>query len=161
MRKILAALVTVSTAIALFLLHACATQKTAPDPDQVEAEIAEFRQQELELVRDTIVDRDRAERVIELLAQRDKLVAQHTEEIRTYRESMSVLNANYHADREGFETLMATYNSQRASAQKEFVDLIAAIKADTTPQEWKAISRFQLKRLHPRRLTYGQASGGA
>jgi hypothetical protein len=32
------------------------------------------------------------------------------------------------------------------------------MKAATTADEWKAISRFQLQRLHPRQLVYGAAA---
>jgi hypothetical protein len=73
---------------------------------------------------------------------------------------MSKLNADYHADRESFETLVANYNSQRAVAQKKFTALIAAMKMEASPEEWKIISKFQVERLQPQRLTYGQAATG-
>jgi hypothetical protein len=73
---------------------------------------------------------------------------------------MAALAADYDARREDFETLLADFNRQRASAQKDTIDLVAAMKAATTADEWKVISRFQLKRLHPRELAYGTAAPG-
>ena len=71
-----------------------------------------------------------------------------------------MLNADYNAERERFDMLMTSYNGQRAVAQKEFVALLAAMKAETTAEEWKIFSKYQLKKLHPRKLSYGQATGG-
>jgi len=55
---------------------------------------------------------------------------------------------------------MADYNCQRSVAQIAFIDLIADMKKVTTPDEWKVISKYQLKRLNPRALAYGQAQAG-
>ena len=134
-------------AIALLQFSACASRKEAPDPVKVQEEIAEYRNQELELVRATIPDSERANRLIRLLGERDKLISDSTKIINEYRERMSQLNADYNADRESFETLVANYNSQRAAAQKKFTALIGTMKVETNPEEWKVISKFQLKRL--------------
>ena len=147
-------------AIVLLQFSACASRKEAPDPVKVQEEIAEYRNQELELVRATIPDSERANRLIRLLGERDKLISDSTKIINEYRERMSQLNADYNADRESFETLVASYNSQRAATQEKFTALIGTMKMETKPEEWKVISKFQLKRLHPRQLTYGQAAAG-
>ena len=146
--------------IALLLFSACASRKEAPDPVKVQEEIAGYRNQELELVLATIPDPGRADRLIRLLRERDKLISDSTKIIYAYREQMSLLNADYNADRESFETLVASYNSQRAATQEKFTALIGTMKMETKPEEWKVISKFQLKRLHPRQLTYGQVAGG-
>lgn len=137
---------------------ACAFRKEAPDPVKVQEEIATYRNQEVELVRATIPDPERAERFVGLLGQRDELISESIARISTYREQMTQLNSDYHADRERFETLMARYSRQRAEMQRRYVDLIVAMKAETAPEEWKAIASFQMKRLHFRQLTYGQAA---
>lgn len=161
MNKILTAILAIAALGAVLLLPACASRKEAPDPVKVQEQIAEYRAQELALVRDTVTDQGRAERVIELLGDRDRLVSSHTAEISAYREKIASLNANYHAERGDFDLLIAEYNRQRESAQDEFLGLIGALKKETTADEWKKISKFQLKRLHPRYLSYGQATGGA
>jgi hypothetical protein len=147
-------------AISFLFLPACASRKEAPDPIKVQEEISEYRNQELELVRSTIPDQERADRLIQLLDERDRLISDHTKEISAYREQMSALNADYNAERQSFDSLMTGFNSQREMAQKEYVALLVAMKEETTAEEWKAISKYQLKRLNPRKLTYGQASGG-
>jgi hypothetical protein len=144
----------------LLLFSACSLRPQVPDPVKVQEEIAEYRRQELALISATIPDPERAERMIQLIGERDELIAQSTKTINAYREEMSILNADYHADRESFETLVASYNSQRAAAQERFTALIGAMKMEASPEEWKVISKFQLQRLEPRRLTYGQTAAG-
>jgi hypothetical protein len=87
-------------------------------------------------------------------------MAGYVKEIGAYREQMSELNADYNADRKSLEMLIANYNSQRAAGQREFLDLIGLMKMETTPEEWRSISRFQLKRLDPRQMTYSQVTVG-
>ena len=150
----------VLSAILILFLPACASRNEAPDPVKVQEEIAEYRSQELELVRSTVTDHERADRLIRFLGERDRLVSDSVKVIDEYRKQISELNADYNADRESFDVLIAEYNSQRATVQKEMTALIRDMKKETTAGEWKIISRFQLKRLHPRKLSYGQASGG-
>ena len=144
----------------LLLFSACALRPQVPDPVKVQEEIAEYRRQELALISATIPDPERANQMIQLLGERDELIAQSTKTINAYRDQISILNADYHADRESFEMLVANYNSQRAAAQERFTALIGAMKMEASPEEWKIISKFQLERLHPRQLTYGQAAAG-
>lgn len=144
----------------LILLASCAALKQAPDPAKVQAQIAAAREQELELVRATVADPARAERLIELLVERDRLVQEHTGLLVVHREKLAALTADYDARREDFEALLAEFNRQRAAAQGEMIDLVAAMKAATTADEWKTISEFQLKRLEPRRLVYGAVAQG-
>lgn len=149
-----------ATIAGLVLLAACATLTRAPDPAKVKAQIAEAREQELALVRATVADPGRAERFIELLGERDRLVEKHARLLVAHREKMAVLAADYDARREDFEAQLTTFNRQRAAAQKETIDVVAAMKAATTADEWKTISKFQLKRLEPRKLVYGAVPQG-
>jgi hypothetical protein len=160
MKTTLAVMVAVLTAMTLTLLPACASRKEAPDPIKVQEEIAEYRNQELELVRTTVLDDQRADHLIQLIGKRDQLISGYVKEIQTYRKKMAELNADYDAERRSFDELMGNYNIRRSAAQQELIDLIADMKRTTTPEEWKAISKFQLKRLNPRTLAYSQAQAG-
>ena len=142
-------------AILALSLLSCAGLRQPPDPAKVRAQIAEYRQQEIELVRNTVADPARVEHFLELLAERDRLVEKHATRVIEHREKIAALTADYDTRREDFEVLLAEFNRQRAAAQQETIDLVAAMKAATTADEWKVISRFQLKRLHPRQLVYG------
>jgi hypothetical protein len=141
-------------------LPACSTSGEPPDPELIQQQIAESRKQELDLVRETVADPDRAERVIEALATRDELIEQYSEEINAHRERMNALSADYNTTRSALEAQLTLYNRQRAAAQLQFVDLVGAMKRETTADEWKTISKFQLKRMNPRQLTYGTAKQG-
>ena len=149
-----------ATALVVLVLAACASRKEAPDPVAVQEQIAEYRSEEIELVRSTVLDADRAERLIALLGERDQLISDHVQEIIAYRKEISALNADYNAERESFDVQMSKYNKQRESAQREVVALIAAMKKETTVDEWKILSKYQLKRLNPRKTGYPQTSGG-
>jgi hypothetical protein len=155
-RSVLIAAVAV---VALGLLS-CASLMQPPDPVKVQRQIAEAREQEIELVRATVADPERAQRLLGLLAERDRLVEEHARRVVEHREKIALLAADYDARREDFEVLLARFNKQRESAQRETVDLVAAMKAATTAEEWKVISRFQLKRLEPRKLVYSTAAQG-
>ena len=159
--KILTGLFPAATCMfVVVLLASCATLTQPPDPGKVQAQIAEAREQEIELVLATVADPVRAERFLELLRERDRLVEQHASGLVAYREKMAALTADYDARREDFEALLADFNRQREAAQQETIDLVAAMKGAATPDEWKTISRFQLKRLDPRKLIDGSAARG-
>ena len=146
--------------LSLTLLLSCASLRQAQDPAQVMAQIAEYREQELELVRETVVDPERADRLVALLAERDRLTAQYAKRITEHREKLAVLAADYDSRREDFEALLADFNRRRAAAQQESIELVAEMKAATTADEWKIISKFQLERLDLRQLSYGVAGQG-
>jgi hypothetical protein len=148
------------TAILVLVLAACASRKEAPDPVAVQEQIAEYRAQEIELVRSTVVDDDRADRLIALLGERDRLISDHVKEVTEHRNEIAALSADYNAERESFDMLLSQYNKQRDGAQRKIVALIAAMKNETTADEWKIISKYQLKRLNPRQMGYRQAPGG-
>ncbi|HSM30340.1 MAG TPA: hypothetical protein VK854_06535 [Woeseiaceae bacterium] len=144
--------------LAVVLLPSCAGLRQSSDPGDVRARIAEYREQETALVRATVSDSSRAERLLALLAERDRLADDYAKRIVEHRQAMAALNTDYDAKREEFEMLLARFNQQRAAAQRESIDVVAAMKETTTEDEWKKIARFQLKRLDLRQLSYGQAA---
>ena len=160
MKATLATVAVAITVTTVLILAACASRKEAPDPAAVQEQIAEYRAQEIDLVRSTVLDDDRADRLIALLGKRDQLVSDHVQEITTHRKEIAALNANYDAERESFDVLLKNYNKQRESAQRKFVELIAAMKKETTVDEWKVISKYQIKKLDPRQTGYRQVQGG-
>lgn len=141
-------------------IAACSLQKAAPDPAVLEQQIADARVEELELVRSTIHDSGRADRFIELLGARDRLIDAFVDDVTQHREAMARLNADYDAERSDFETLLADYNRKRTAGQAALIDLIADMKESTTADEWDVIADFQMDRLDIRRLAY-RDSGGA
>lgn len=161
MRKILSSFIAAFAAMLFLVLSACASQKEPADPVKEQAQITESRNKERALIQSTVADQQRAGRVIELLADRDRLIADHAQEVNAYRERMVALNADYTAQRDSFDALIASYNRQRANAQRDLFALIEAMKQETTVEEWKVISAYQLKALDPRKLIYSQVSGGA
>jgi len=146
--------------LGMVLLPSCAILERPPDPAKVRELIAEARIEEIELVRRTIADPTREQRLIELLGERDRMVDAYAKRISEHRQKLAALNANYDARREDFAELLADFNRQRTSAQQETIELVGAMKAVTTPAEWEIIAEFQLQRLHPLQLSYGQAEGG-
>ena len=126
----------------------------------MQKQIAEYRAQEIDLVKSTVLDDARADRIIVLLGERDLVISDQVEKIITHREEMSILNADYDTERASFDKLMSNYIMQRKSGQQEIITLIAAMKKEMTVDEWRVISKFQLKRLNLRETGYRQASGG-
>jgi septal ring factor EnvC (AmiA/AmiB activator) len=146
--------------LAVVLMPACASLRLPSRAVDVRAQIAEYREEEVELVRTTIADPARAERLLALLVERDRLADEYAKRITEHRQKMAALAADYDAERGEFEALLARFNQRRAAAQRESLDVVAAMKETTTANEWKTIARFQLKRLNLRQLSYGQAAKG-
>ena len=104
---------------------------------------------------------ERADGLIALLGQRDRLVARQAETVRLHRDRMSALNADYNAERSSFEEAIADYNNERLDTQRDLAELIEAMKREATAEEWKAIAKYELKKLNPRELAYEPAGGGS
>ena len=160
MKKTDRATVIAITITAVFVLASCVSQKESLDPVAVQQEVTENLAKEVDLVRSTVLDVDRADSVIGLLRERDRVTSRHIKEVVAYRKEISALNADYEAKRESFDVLLSAYNSQRVAAQKEVVDVITAMKKQTTVNEWKVISKYQLEKLNPRNAVYPQVQGG-
>jgi hypothetical protein len=146
---------------ALVLLAACALRKGPPDPAKVERKMNATLEGEKALIRSTVANPEKADKLIALLADRDRLVAEQAETVGAYRDRMKVLNADYNANRSDFDRAVADYNSDRTELQTQLVELIEAMKRETTAEEWKAVAKYQVKSLNPRETAYKEAGGGS
>ena len=129
------------------------------DASEAEARLSAVRADEIELIRSTVPEQERVERLMLLLEERNQLLAGHTQALRRHRERIYKLNADYDTDRESFEKALAAFNEARQQAQLEFAGWTQAMKKETSSQEWKVISKYQLKRLDPRTLVYSRVPG--
>ena len=143
----------------LVITSSCASQDGMPDPALIEAEIAEARVEEQELVRNTIQDPGRAEIFVGLLEERDRLLERLAKQHSTHRHQLAELSADYSAERREFERLLATFNHDRRSAQDELIDLVNRMKLATKADEWRTISAFQVKRVDPRQIVFRERAG--
>ena len=139
---------------ALAAVSASAALKGPPDPAKVQRKVEQAKGVERQVLVDVVKDEERLSELLDLLVERDRLVAEYAELVTAYRKKMQRLNASYGTSREEFEEAFDEYNGLRATTQKEIVDLIARMKAATTAEEWKALSKHQLKKLNPRELVY-------
>jgi hypothetical protein len=118
------------------------------------ADLAEVREQERLLVSETIVDANRSEAFFLLLARRDELLEEQLIVTRQHIERIEVLTKNYKSSRSDFDALFAEYNVARSVNQRGYIEIIGKMKITTTSQEWKVISKYQLKYLEARSLVY-------
>jgi hypothetical protein len=137
------------------LIQACATFTEITASRQGDQTSSTAHSEELRLVGDIIKDADRAEQFLRLITERDRLIDIYSAEVEEHRSRMSALNSNYRAERKDFEVLLTNYHRKRVDSQQELVNLIDAMKQLTTPDEWKEISRFQIRHFNPRHMTYG------
>lgn len=142
------------------LAPACALRKGPPDPAKVQQKITAAREAERALVERTVEDSDRADRLAALLTERDRIVAAHAEAVVAYRGRMRALNADYDTTPQQLAEAVAGYNTERQQLQTELAELIGEMKAATTADEWKAIAKYELKKLDPRELVYGPTGVG-
>lgn len=146
-------------AAALVIVLGCASGSKPIDPAAVQARVAASEARYRELARSTIADADRAGTFVGLLDEREALIADQAEAVREYARALKALNADYDATRNDFEQVVLAYNAKRRLAHSRFVDLMTRMKAATTEDEWKKLSKFELKELNPRSLVYAPAGG--
>lgn len=144
---------------AVIIVFGCASGSKSLDPEAVQAKVAASEARYRDLVQKTIVDTDRARAFVGLLDERETLIEAQAHAVREYTEALTVLNADYDASRSDFERVVLTYNSERRVAHSRFVDLTSRMKDTTTDDEWKKLSKFELKELNPRSMVY--AAGGS
>lgn len=134
----------------------CAGRGGPPDPAEVARKLQQTKNDERALVEMRVADPERAERVIGLLDERDRLVTGQAERVAEHWRRMGELNADHAASREDFERAVAGFNRDRQAWQRRMVELLAEMKAATDAEEWKRISKFQLKKLDPRNPVYAR-----
>ena len=144
----------------LMLLPACASLKNSPDPEIERQKMVNARVKELDLVRATMDDTERADRFIRLLSERDNYFEERLQAINTHRDRVLVLNADYHARRADIQALLDEYNHSRLTAQQEFIALVEAMKKESTADEWRVLAKYQLDNFDARALTYGRVERG-
>ncbi len=140
--------------LAFFICVAVGCAKQAPDPAQLRAD-------ETTLVQSTVTDAARAERLLALLEERDRLIEETRALFQQYRREMKALNADYDASRDLLIEMIDYYNRERARKQLAFIDLVSKMKAATSAEEWAVIADFQLKNFNPRRLIFQRLPGAA
>ena len=127
--------------------------KPAPDP-------AQQRASETALIQATVADPARAERLLALLEERDRLIEETAAMMKQYRRELKSVNADYDSSREIMIEMIDYYNRERAQKLLRFIELIAKMKAATSAEEWKPIAEFQLDYFNPRQMIYGRSAGG-
>ena len=137
--------------LVLLVIIAPGCSKQAPDPAQLRAD-------ETTLIQATVTDPARAERLLGLLEERDRLIEETTAMLQQYRRELKAINADYDASREIVIEMVDQYNRDRAQKQLRFIDLIAQMKAATTAAEWQVIAEFQLGNFKARQLLRGERS---
>lgn len=116
---------------------------------------------EVTLVQATITDPQRAERLLALLDERDRLIEENAAMLRQYKREMKALNADFDAQRDVVVEIIDYYNRERALKQLRFIDLIEQMKRATTAEEWAVIADFQLQGFKARQLLYQPLAAGA
>ena len=143
----------------LMITAGCGFRGTTTDPAALEAQFESVRQNERQLITRIVEDPRRSDALFMLLDARDQIVSDHAETVVAYIDNMRTLNADYDAPRTDFEQLFASYRANRQTYQKDLVNIVQKMKANTTAKEWKRLAEFQLDELNPRRMT--QPSGEA
>jgi len=132
----------------------CASRTQAPDPDELQAKIESTHADYRKLIASEISDPARAKTFAALSDERDRLISKHAKVVQHYSTTMRKINSDYSSSREDFERLVRDYNRDRRAHQVGFLELIDQMKAVTTEKEWKTLSKFELKKLNPRTMSY-------
>lgn len=126
---------------------------------QVPLDPAQRRADETALIRATVADPARAETLLGLIDERERLIAETRDMLRQYRREMRSINADYEASRDLVVEMIDYYNRDRALKQLAFIDLITKMKEATSAAEWAVIADFQLRNTNPRKLLHRPLEG--
>ena len=133
-----------------FTIQSCAKQVKDP---------ADVANEERLLVKNTISDDARAARFLAVLEERDRLVIEHSELRRAYRDAMQLLNSDYYAERGALTQVATNYRVASVKTLKQMLANIYKMKSMTTRKEWETIAAFQLEN-QPRSRFLDQYSPG-
>jgi len=89
--------------VAAIWLTACVTPSEPPDPARIREELLASRADERELVEATVTDLTRRQRILLLLDERDRLIAESVTYIRRYKTEMTRLNAEKDSGGESYK----------------------------------------------------------
>jgi hypothetical protein len=116
---------------------------TLTPEQQAQADEAEVEAQ----IRMVIPDSTRADKLVSLTSEIQRLVQEGIADARNYRAKVAVLNSNYESPRVDYET---AYNQQEA-ARDAFVTKALALRARaaslTTDAEWEQLKKVRLRML--------------
>ncbi|MEE4110264.1 MAG: hypothetical protein V2I24_13000 [Halieaceae bacterium] len=127
----------------------CASRSKTPNADELQEQTSAAHADFRRMITVEIADPARAAIFAGLADERDALMTRHSASVQAYAESMKTLNSDYTATRDAFEKLVRDYDSDRRGFQAGFVGLIAEMKAVTTEDEWRKLSKFDIDALGP------------
>jgi hypothetical protein len=133
------------TAIALVLLSAAAACSGGGghDPAKAREAVEEMR----DFARSKIKDPARAEKVVGLVDAYEKRIGALNGQLQAFLGELRALNADYDAPRERFQKLGDDFTAARRPLQTALVDTVQAMKAGTTPEEWKSLTKLEEEAL--------------
>jgi hypothetical protein len=111
---------------------------------QLDADVASYQEQ----IRKIVQDPARADRLVALVSDFEKLAHQAASVVRDDQAKLVALNANYNATRADFAALFRQQDADRQALLKKALGLREQMTALTTDSEWE-----QLKRTREQDLT--------
>ena len=120
----------------------CSSKHVTPE-QQAQADLSACDAQ----IRKVVADPERAEQLVALTDEFNKLGWQSIASVTEYRAKVAALNSNYDAKREDFEALISEQDAVREAFLKKALALREQMAALTTDAEWEQLRSARLRVL--------------
>jgi len=132
--------VVMALAAALIAASGCSSKPTVTPEQRAQADLAAYETQ----IRKVVQDPARANRLVTLADEFNKLASQSIARVNDYRARVAALNSNYEATREDYQALLREQNAVSQAFVQKALALREQMAALTTDAEWEELTKARL-----------------
>jgi hypothetical protein len=132
--------VVMALAAALIAASGCSSKPTVTAEQRAQADLAAYEMQ----IRNVVQDPARANRLVTLADEFNKLAWQSIARVNDYRARVAALNSNYEATREDYQALLTQQNAVSEVFVEKAFALREQMAALTTDAEWEELTKARL-----------------
>lgn len=125
--------------VGLVLLAAGCSGGSGHNPEKAKEAVEEMR----DYAREKVKDPARSEKLVALVDGYEKQIGALNAQLQAFLGELQALNADYDAPRERFEKLAGDFLAARTPLQAAVLDTVMAMKAASTPEEWKGMAKLE------------------
>ncbi len=141
--KTICSLLRVALALAVTVAAGCSSKHDLTPEQRAQADVTAYEAQ----IRKIIPDRLRADQLVGLADEFQKLAQASIASVKDYRAKVATLNSSYDATRADYETVFSQQDATREAFLKKAGALRERMAALTTDSEWEKLKKARLRTL--------------
>ena len=125
-------------AIALIAIFACRHEASAKSLNDVAAIKIEKLSEHVQSV---IEDRERADRIVSLIAELEEIFVEFQAEFSEHQKAMRRIFKDFRSSRGDYQRLLDTFNKKRIARNERILQIASKLRDETSPEEWKDLNK--------------------